>query len=529
MKLLAALPVVLSRPHINYNSPSWQNGDQWAFAREFLYKSGNNADRLLFLGRLPMVAINLCLGFVLYLWGRKLAGDWAGLLTLGWFVFDPNFLAHGRYITTDVGVTLGYTITLYVLMRLLERWTWKRVLVFGLVFGLAQMTKFSATFLLPLCAIIAAAWAGWQADKHRLKIAFKRGIQIIGIALAGFSFVAIATYMGQTKAGRDDPWVQSLLQERTSVLAEGRLAQEPVIIQKFIAWSDPNKSFHPLYTLGSNITLPIWSYFKGLVLIANHDYWGHLAYLNGQYSNFGWWWYFPFALLVKTPFATLLALLLSTVALARAVQKFQLRLHPGFIVIGASSLLYLLWSMTSHINLGIRHVFPVYLAIFLTLGVFGAQVISRGKKPLKQLLIGIGGLYMLTSLLAYPTYTSYFSEIVGGSENGPKYLVDSNNDWGQDIKRLKKILIANNIPYVCMSYFGQADLNYYGIDFRYLQTKDDSHTPNDVNCVVAISVTSLLSRDGAYWWLKSYEPDVRVGGTIYVYDFRDGRTPQNAN
>ena len=97
------------------------------------------------------------------------------------------------------------------------------------------------------------------------------------------------------------------------------------------------------------------------------------------------------------------------------------------------------------------------------------------------------------------------------------------------MKRLKSFLVAENIPYVCMSYFGQANLTTYGIDYRYLQTQDDPHAPADVNCVVAISVTSLLSQDGAYWWLRAYEPDARIGGTIYLYDFRNGRTPQKAN
>lgn len=529
IKLLAALPVILSRPHINYNSPNWQNGNQWAFAREFLYQSGNNPDTLLFLGRLPMVVLSLCLGFVLYLWGRKLAGDWAGLLTLGWYVFDPNFLGHGHYITTDVGVTLGYALTLYVLVRLLEHWTWKRLAVFGVVFGLAQMTKFSAVLLLPLCVLIAAVWSGWFADNQRVRVACRRGTYVLGIALAGLLLVAVTTYMGQIKAGRDDVWVQSLLRERTAVLVEGRLTQQPKITQRLIAWSNPDTTFHPLYTLANDTVIPAWSYVKGFIVVVNHDYWGHLAYLNGQYSNFGWWWYFPFAMLMKTPFATLLALLLASVALTRSVQKFQLRLHPGFLAIGASSLLYLLWSLTSNINLGIRHIFPVYLVVFLTIGVFGAQVIARGKKQLQWLLGGIGVLYILTSFFAYPTYTSYFSEIVGGSANGPKYLVDSNNDWGQDVKRLKSFLVEKNVPFVCMSYFGQADLTYYGIDFRYLQTMDDPHTPADINCVVAISVTSMLSQDGAYGWLKAYEPDARIGGTIYVYDFRDGRTPPNAN
>lgn len=529
LKLLAALPVLIARPHVNYDAESWSNGNQWAFAREFLYLSGNDADRLLFLGRLPMVALSVCLGLVLYLWGRKLAGDWAGLTALTWYAFDPNFLAHGRYVTTDVGVTLGYALTLYVLVRLLERWSWKRMLVFSLVFGLTQVTKFSAAFLLPLVVLATAAWFGWHATYNRTRIAVQRGLQILGLSIAGLAVVASLVYMGQVKAGRDDPWVQSLLRERTAVLAEGRLSQQPEITQRLIAWFDPNAAFHPLYTLATAVPIPAWSYVKGFIVVVNHDYWGHLAYLNGQYSNFGWWWYFPFALLVKTPFATLLAFTLALVAIARAVQQAQLRLHPAYVIITGASLLYLLWSMTSNINLGIRHVLPAYLGVLVTIGVFGAQVIARSRKILRWVLSAVGVLYVVSSMLAFPTYTTYFSELVGGSANGPRYLVDSNNDWGQDVKRLKNFMVAKGIPFVCMSYFGQANLSYYGIDFRYLPTVDDPHAPADVQCVVAISVTSLLSQDGAYWWLKPYVPDARIGDTLYVYDFRNGRTPSRAN
>lgn len=529
LKLFAALPVLVTRPHVNYNSQSWADGNQWAFAREFLYLSGNDADQLLFLGRLPMVVLSLCLGFMLYLWGRKLAGDWAGLAALGWYAFDPNFLAHSRYITTDVGVTLGYALTLYVLVRLLERWTWKRMLVFALVFGLAQMTKFSAALLLPVSVLTAAAWTGWSVPRHRTRFAVKRGLHVLGLAVAGLLLVAFATYMGQVKAGREDPWIQSLLRERIAVLAEGRLDQQPEITQRLIAWSNPHAAFHPLYTLAHDMAIPAWSYVKGFAIVVNHDYWGHLAYLNGQYSNFGWWWYFPFALLIKTPFATLIAFTLALVAIARAVKQSQLHLHPAYLVVAGTSLLYLLWSMTSNINLGIRHVLPVYLGVLLTIGVFGAQVIARSKRQLLWVLGAASVLYLLSSVLAYPTYTSYFSELVGGSLNGPRYLVDSNNDWGQDVKRLKHFLAAQGIPFVCMSYFGQANLSYYGIDFRYLPTSSDPHEPADVQCVVAISVTSLLSQDGAYWWLKAYEPDARIGGTLFVYDFRNGRTPRRAN
>ena len=526
VKLLAAVPVLFSNPKIDFESPSWQNGDQWAFAREFLYQQGNNADTLLFLGRLPMIGLCLLFGLLLYFWGRKLAGDMGGLLTLGWFAFDPNFLAHGRYITTDIPVALGYAATLYVFVRLLERWTWQRAVVFSAVFGLTQVTKFSALFLY---AIILITPVLWYYKSNTAKSIVQNVLRILGLAVVG-TLVAIAlTYGGQIKKGSADPWAQSLYQERLSVIQNNKVADQPKTIQRIIAYTNPDTCTGKII---ERLTLqtPIfgWSYLKGVVLVLNHDFWGHLAYVKGMHSNFGWWWYFPFAILVKTPFATLLTFCLGLFALAIRWRKNRLIKNPAALVLFGGGMLYLLWSMTSHLNLGLRHVFPFYAGVFVMIGAFLASVLRFHNIWLRLTMLGVATLYLTSSLLTYPTYTSYFSELVGGVNNGPKYLVDSNIDWGQDAKRLVQFTQQHNIPYVCMSYFGQASLTYYGLDNRYVPTLYDPHDPEDIQCVVAISVTSLLSQDRLYSWLEAYAPDVRIGGSIYLYDFRNGRTPSPA-
>lgn len=526
VKLLAALPVVFTKPTIDFESKSWKQGDQWAFAREFLYQQGNDADALLFLGRLPMIGLCLVFGFVLYLWGRKLAGDLGGLLTLGWFVFDPNFLAHGRYITTDIPVALGYAATLYVFVRLLERWTWQRAVVFSAVFGLTQVTKFSALFLY---AIIILTPVLWYYRTHKTKHIIQSTLRILGLAAAGAVCAIALTYGGQIKKGSTDPWAQALYQERLSVIQQNKIADQPKTVQRIIAYTNPNtRSGKIIERLALHTPIFGWSYLKGVVLVLNHDFWGHLSYVKGMHGNFGWWWYFPFALLVKTPLATLLTFSVGLLALAVSWKKNALIRNPAALVLFGASMLYLLWSMTSHLNLGVRHVFPVYAGLFTFIGVFLATIFRSQNIWLRLVMLGIGALYVTSSALAFPTYTAYFSELVGGTANGPKYLVDSNIDWGQDAKRLVRYTQEHNIPYVCMSYFGQASLSYYGLDNRYVPTINDPHDPEDVQCVVAISVTSLLSQDRIYSWLESYTPDVRIGGSIYLYDFRNGRNPRPA-
>ncbi len=526
IKLLAALPVVLTHPKVPLDAQSWKDGNEWAFAQDLLYHSGNNADLLLFLGRLPMVLVSLLLGLVLYLWGRKIAGDWGGLLTLGWFCFDPNFLAHSRYVTTDVGVTLAFAATLYVLVRLLEHWNWKRLLTFAIVFGFAQVTKFSAIFLLPVSVLAAFIWIGWFAPNRSVRLAVKKAATVLGIAIAGSAVAIFITYFGQIKQGKNDPWIQALFNERTRIVTEHLVSNQPPIVQRFIHLSDTSTTLgRAVNGLVQDAPIPAWSYFKGLAMVANHDFWGHLAYLNGQYSNFGWWWYFPEAFAIKTPLATCIVFVLGLVSLGVYLRRKSITINPALWLALTASLGYFLWSMTGHIDLGVRYVFPAYLGVFTLIGFFLSNALAQPRVWFRMVIITIAGLYVTTSLLAYPTYLSYFSEVVGGEANGPTYLVDSNIDWGQDLKRLTTYLSAHQIPYVCMSYFGQADLVYYKLDFHYLPTVNDPHTPADVNCVVAISVTSLLSQDGVYWWLKPYQPDARIGGSIYVYDFRNGRTP----
>ncbi|MFA6587767.1 MAG: phospholipid carrier-dependent glycosyltransferase [Patescibacteria group bacterium] len=524
IKLLAALPVVLTQPKVSFDTTAWNESNQWQFAREFFYQNGNNADKLFFLGRLPMIALSLLLGLFIYFWANKLANPLAGLLALAWYIFDPNFLAHGRYITTDVPVALGVIASLYFIVKYLENSNWRNAVYFSAIFGLTQVTKFSAVFLWLLIIIIPIIW--FVKRNYTSKKILGKTWRIFYLAIIGTIISITLVYAGQIKQGKNDPWINSLYAEREQIVNQQGGSNES-LVQKLIKLSDGKTKIGKITNyVVKELPVPGWSYFKGLALVINHDYWGHLAYLDGQYSNFGWWYYFPAAFLVKTPFATLIIFLLSLIALSISIKNLDSKKFQQILWIPlVSALLYFLWSLTSHINLGLRHIYPVYPPIFILVGIFIASVLKFSNKILKITALLIFIFYTTTSFLAYPNYTAYFSELIGGSNNGPNYLVDSNIDWGQDLKKLKNFLTENNIPYVCMSYFGQAEMSFYNLDFRYIPNKNDPHEPNDVNCVIAISVTSLLSEDGAYWWLKKYEPDARIGGSIYVYDFRNSRSP----
>jgi hypothetical protein len=132
------------------------------------------------------------------------------------------------------------------------------------------------------------------------------------------------------------------------------------------------------------------------------------------------------------------------------------------------------------------------------------------------------------SLAIYPHYLAFFNAAVGGPKAGPRYLLDSNIDWGQDVKKLKAYMVAHNIPRVCVVYFGTGDLTYYRVEYEDLPRTAELEQRRNLDCVAAASVTplyGLYSTPESYRWLREREPMARIGYSIYLYDLRQPRPP----
>jgi hypothetical protein len=126
------------------------------------------------------------------------------------------------------------------------------------------------------------------------------------------------------------------------------------------------------------------------------------------------------------------------------------------------------------------------------------------------------------SLLAYPHYLAFFNTLSGGPDRGADYLLDSNLDWGQDVKHLKRYVESSGNPPLCLEYFGTANLGYYGVKAMGVPRSDPSEIAQ-VDCMLAISVTllkGLYVDPGSYVWLHEKMPIAKVGWSIWVYDLR---------
>jgi hypothetical protein len=500
-KLLCALPLLALNPTLPVNDPVWKSGNLLQVVDLFLYENRVGADRMLLAARLVTIAVTLLLGLAMALWARHRFGEPAALAALSLFAFDPNLIAHGRYVTSDLMAAAGVFLSVITWARWVETKRWRDLALAGLVLGLALTTKFSVAFLpLPLAALY---WfRRWQEGRGRLSLLhFAAGVVLASVLAVG---VIAAVYGPAT--------IQSLHGPKL-----GHVVNWSTRLGSTLGW------------VGKRLGLPAHPYILGFTDVAAHNEGGHETYLMGAVSKKGWWYYFPVVFALKTPAATLgllaIAAGVALLALARAgPRRWSLRRIPfEWVVITLPALVYFAIAMASQINLGVRHILPIYPFLFVALGA-AAMKTKWSRRALPVLLLALA----IESAAIYPHYLSFFNLFAGGPANGPKYLVDSNVDWGQDIKHLKIYIDRNRIDKLCIGYFGRARMSYYGIDhYEAVPSTDEMRKGAQPDCVAAVSATAL---EGAYVgletfrWLRQRQPMAKVGYSIYLYDLRRGKS-----
>ena len=258
----------------------------------------------------------------------------------------------------------------------------------------------------------------------------------------------------------------------------------------------------------ANRSLPAPAFLRGLLDVMGHNLQGHQCYLLGRLGQFGWWYYFPVALAVKTTIPLLLLAAMGTV-LWIAPGPRRLR-RPVFCPL-LSAVLLLALAMPSNLNLGIRHVLAIYP--FLALA---ASSVFTGGRWFVSLAVALGIWHGAESLIAHPDYLAYFNQIARGHEE--EYLLDSALDWGQDLERLRRYMVEKQITSIYLSYFGRADPR------RLLDIPDIRPLPPNLRPAgwVAVSkahIAGLALEGYNLAWLRAHTPVARIGKSILVYHF----------
>ncbi|MDY6989593.1 MAG: glycosyltransferase family 39 protein [Thermodesulfobacteriota bacterium] len=538
MKMLSALPLLtlnLKMPSVQGDPQNWDLIDQWTYARSFLYNNIADADKILFLARLPIVALSIILGGFVFLWTKGLYGDKAALFALFLFSLSPNILAHSRLATHDLGLTAFMFISSYYFWKYLSSPTTASILLCGLFFGCALLTKTTSLFLLPIFSIYAlfCVWANNGLGIH-LKLPFAERVsekrrqlrQTICIVSAFFIIVVVAIVILNIGYGFQGSF-RPITDHSSNIPLYRELRTSNLFTTGLLKW---------VFKIPLPFPLP-YTEMIGFQSNLAADSGG--VYFAGNIYDAGLWYLMILTFLLKSPIPLLLLFTASLCAMA--VKAF--RVGPELFLLLFILVIMFVFSYLSKINMGLRYVLPIYPFIH----VLASRLLSLDfmRKPLfLGLFFALSAWYLLSSLLGYPHYLAYFNESIGGPTNGYKYLSDSNLDWGQDLKGLKKYMEENHIPKIKLAYFGSADADYYGISYEYLPSvglapkrqgqywwyemdENHRHDPGPQKGYLAVSATLLASpgwmrpRFGkTYDWLKEYEPSDQIGHSILIFNIQ---------
>jgi len=524
IKDLAAFPLLFIKG-INFPSEigAWKtdvNG-QWDFGFYFLYHSGNPADKMIFWGRIPMILVLILLGFYIFKITKEFFGDKIALLSLFLFSFSPTFLAHGRLVTTDVGAATGVFIATYYFLRALQNFTKKNMILAGISFGLAELLKFSVILLIPFFAILVLAWSIAHSENRQsfvknliLNTSYFILILIIGYLLIGLVYQYHVWNYPKDRQVRD---------------AKVFLSAYPDFIKNPLVWAADKP-----------ILRPYAQYLTGLLMVFHRAAFGNTTYFLGEVSNLGWKNYFPTVYLIKEPLTlhilTILALLYAAWLIKKpfwqnTYQRVRDWIKTHFPEFAMLCFIGVYWvvSLISSLNIGVRHLLPVFPFTIILVSIATVNWLKPPFLTLKYTFLAGLLLWQAISIISiYPHFLAYFNELAGGPNSGYIYTVDSNLDWGQDLKRLKNWVDEKGIDKIYVDYFGGSDAQYY-LKEKFREWHGNFN-PKELpkGSYLAVSATFLQGGRGTpvagfnqpygyYNWLDTYKPVAKIGYSIFVY------------
>jgi hypothetical protein len=446
------------------------NPEGQIFGQIFVYASGNNADVLLMRGRFVQIILTLIVGIVIFAWARRATGrEWPALVALALWVGNPNALAHGHLITTDISATFGMALALFSLGRFIDKPNVFCAVVTGVATGVALLMKHTSIILGPIFLVTLWCFRRQLSPLRR---------QWWKVGLAFFSAI----------------WAVLLIVYFPRWSAAPPLADTSAQALGVPGWF---QIFRPI--------LRPADYFKGLAIALGHSKEGHDAYLLGQWSQHGWWYFYPLVFILKSP----IAFVISTVIGIGVSFLRRNRLNDFGRLAWIATAVYAASILTSNVNIGVRHMLPMFP--WVCVGIVAVWPDAAGWR---RIAIGLATWQLLVSALTYPFYIQYMSEVVGGPINGHRYLYDSNYDWGQNAKRLKEYLAAHTIRHIYLDYFGtQLSVDYLDIPNTRVNAEQASRLTNGVLVVSA----SQLVRPEWGWLREHHQPVDRIAQTLFIY------------
>lgn len=529
-----------------YSSPDiW---GPWYFADSFNKLNLEKIKRIYAAARIVNIGLGLSLCLLVFVWASQLYGPRSGLAAAAFTATSPTILAHSGVATVDVGFTLFFLLALFTYMKCSEISTYNRVIAAGVALGAALLSKFSALILIPIYFVISAMLLIYiyfelkKPNNAPTTVPFRKHLLGEVVCLSAIFIVVILTIN------------LSYIGNRGAASIKVDQMQNATSLEK--------------------LHIPLPRYFlRGLDFQLKDIMRGgeFPNYINGTFRRKGTPYYFFEALSLKETLPGLIFILTGLfISGYRSIKNRNAgrrrRIVPTWPFVHLPAAIFILAiSFSGNLQLGVRYAMPVLPLAFIAASAMLVKPdqIRVAVKREKGRNLGVvvvddpntekskwtrrGPAFLIVFLFVWqcveiaraaPHYLSYYNEIAGGVTGGPRYLIDSNVDWGQDLPALEKKMKDLGIDEIGLIYFGHANPSWYGIKWHLYQP-GDRYAAVSVNFLYGsrYSLSYLapwrdmppMIGELRYRYLleaavsfKDAKPLAIAGGSIYIYDTMGG-------
>jgi len=498
-RIISGGPILLAAPSFDWKtySPRPQDRSEWSIGKSFIQANTPVQIRwATFWARCSLIPLILLGSGFGYRFASELYGTGAGLMFVVLWTFSPLVLAWGATICPDVTASSLGIMAVYAFWHWLKKPTWKQTVLAGLALGLLPLAKITWIIAFPLWIVIWLCWLLLSKSLPAPKPDGKRMVVLLGIALyllhTGYlfdgSFRPLGEYefISRTFSGTDTP---------------------------------PGNRFTGSWSASLPVPLP-GEFLQGIDTQKLDFERGIESYFRGTYSQHGWWYYYLYTVLVKEPLAILiLGGLALTVSFRRSPDNAGATRRDEMVVLFPGLTVFVLVSSQTGFSLHPRYIIPA-----LPFAYIGISQLARSFPERRYVLATVTTLLLVwlagSSLSAFPHAMSYFNETIGGSKNGPKYLLGSNIDWGQNSYFLKTWYDTHpEARPIRIAYTPTESFERLGIPDVAIPSGDPE--PG----WYAIGANELYGPGDLYEAFRSLEPVDRIGTSIWIYHIEPEAAP----
>ncbi len=433
IKMLSALPLLILKPALPEDARLKKDWNDWfRFCTDFFYLPIAQERQIVTWARVPMILVSCLLGLLIFEWASALFSRGAGIFALLLYTMEPNVLAFSRFVYTDVGASLVYAAFFWLAWRCWRSASFMRLLPLCLVACVSPLVKHSMVVIFPMYLLFLAILAVGR------RISISRGLAhaVLGVLMLLF-----------------------LLNLGYGFCTHRFDAEDLRMVSGWFGIHTENPGINKYLDRFSILPVPP-DYIRGLDIVVNHNRQGHYAYLFGTFSRMGWWYYFPLAFLVKVPLSVIIITLAAVIWL---VVTLCMNRNAGHLFLLLPMMIYGGFALSSNINIGIRHLLPIFPFLFIAAGGLWHFLHTRTSRW-RWALAALGLWTVVISLAIRYDPLEYFNELAGGPKNGWRYLGESNIDAGQNMIRLA--------DYVREANSKEVFLYVIGVDFNLLRDQE---------------------------------------------------------